>query len=593
MTVAEELQIAVEVTGAQNAAAALEKVDKAVIDMAENSLRASKATAQAGNSFIKTGAAGKAQAYAMAGQVNTAAELIYNFSILSPATRQFGTAMVMAGGSAFAFAGALGPIGVIGGTLVGIIPGLISLFQETGDELDEVSGAAGQAASVLSDLEQSAVDAAHGIEEALQQIQRAADAQDQLNRLMAGGGTRDEQEAYLRTMTRAHDEASSRMEAWVRDLGLSSTETSLVLQRLRRGSADFNQALISDLDSDQQAQLRRWADTFAYLDREIAKRQALVGSGSTNDSVAALNAAAEEERKKREREARARRGRSSRDREPSLDDLMSRARTSPTDRLISGLAGQADFSDTGEVIVQSLLPATKAIDEAQEALFRLQDRMNAAAEEIPGLSAEFNNSWRGDIESVRDAYQDLIDKQIEAGQVTTEQGELMRITAKSVANQMVESIGGDMRSAFDSSMDAILDGTKSGAEAFEAFAKNIIKSLVKRSIVEVVVNAAEAIAAAARYDYAAAAQHAAAAAMWGAVGGVAAGVGFGTGLLGGGGAPASDPNAGVNSLPEDTGDGERGGGTTVINVGTFPVSTEAEIGRAIQDALDARQRAGI
>lgn len=76
--------------------------------------------------------ASRAQAFALAGNVNVVAELGYAFGQLSPATRGLGMAMAGAGGSAFALAGTFGTMGVVVGALVGIIPGLIDLMSRLG-----------------------------------------------------------------------------------------------------------------------------------------------------------------------------------------------------------------------------------------------------------------------------------------------------------------------------------------------------------------------------------------------------------------------------------------------------------------------------
>jgi len=76
-------------------------------------------------------------------------------------------------------------------------------------------------------------------------------------------------------------------------------------------------------------------------------------------------------------------------------------------------------------------------------------------------------------------------------------------------------------------MKTLINGSKSGSEAFKAMVHDITEALAIEAAVKAAMEAAEAIASAASYDYGAAAQHTAAAALYGVV---AAGLGVVAGL---------------------------------------------------------------
>jgi len=109
--------------------------------------------------------AAKKQGFAMAGQVNAVAEMAYNFGNLSPITRNLGLSFVMAGGNAFAFAGMLGPLGVVIGVLVGVVPGFIDMFRHLGGEMEDASSKAAQLAKDLAEVRNARLEDMRAIEE--------------------------------------------------------------------------------------------------------------------------------------------------------------------------------------------------------------------------------------------------------------------------------------------------------------------------------------------------------------------------------------------------------------------------------------------
>lgn len=96
--------------------------------------------------------ASRAQGRAMAEHINLASELALGFGGLSPRLQQLAIGFAGAGNNAFALAGAFGPIGVVVGTLIGVLPGLISLFSDTSDELGEMRRGAGATQQTFEEL---------------------------------------------------------------------------------------------------------------------------------------------------------------------------------------------------------------------------------------------------------------------------------------------------------------------------------------------------------------------------------------------------------------------------------------------------------
>lgn len=161
--------------------------------------------------------ASRTAAFAMASQVNTVGELAFSFGNLSPATRGLGMAMVMAGGNAFAFAGSMGVAGVVLGTAVGIIPGLISLYQELSKSIGAAGVSAAEAAADFNTL----IDARA---EELRQRERQAD-------IFAGEGSLIETQAALGVVRDRRDGARRRQDlgsAGISDLGNEDVQTGLL-----------------------------------------------------------------------------------------------------------------------------------------------------------------------------------------------------------------------------------------------------------------------------------------------------------------------------------------------------------------------------
>ena len=116
---------------------------KASATLATNARNASAATASlspaAGTAIQAVGRitqAQKLQGLGMAQNINLVSELAMGFGNMSPKTRELGLAFATAGNNSFALASALGPMGVVVGTVVGLAPSLIKMFTDAGSAAD-------------------------------------------------------------------------------------------------------------------------------------------------------------------------------------------------------------------------------------------------------------------------------------------------------------------------------------------------------------------------------------------------------------------------------------------------------------------------
>lgn len=137
--------------GAKNAATATASIAPAAETAARSTGRISKEQKLAG--------------LGMAQNINLVSELAMGFGNMSPVTRGLGLAFATAGNNAFALASSLGPMGVIIGTLVGIVPGLIGMFHALGEESDDAASSmdgARQSFMAMVDAQRSAREGIQG-----------------------------------------------------------------------------------------------------------------------------------------------------------------------------------------------------------------------------------------------------------------------------------------------------------------------------------------------------------------------------------------------------------------------------------------------
>ena len=157
-------------------------------------------------------------------------------------------------------------------------------------------------------------------------------------------------------------------------------------------------------------------------------------------------------------------------------------------------------------------------------------------------------------------------------------------TVKAAYNDMMITSAEGASEAFGAAVEAAVSGEQSFGDAIRAQTHEFIRGIVQRSTVAAVEQGAMALAAAASYNFPAAAAHGAAAAQYAAVAGVAATVGVAAGSF----APKREKAEEVEE-PERR-EERKEQQTVTINVGTFPISTDADVGRAVQSALRAAER---
>lgn len=231
---------------------------------------------------------------------------------------------------------------------------------------------------------------------------------------------------------------------------------------------------------------------------------------------------------------------------------------------------------------EDLIADANAKAEAQKTLAQ------ASAE----ASDTFRDSWRGGIDDVIAAWEHANEALRESGQQQLSTAALLEEGMHSTANSIADAVGGTLVGAFQTAVDAWLDGSLTFVEAAEAMVKGVLKSLVSEAIVQGVVELARAVASAASYDMPGAALHLGAAAAWAAVGAAAGAVGAGIGAFGGG---ASKGGAAAGAaLPQATAqDSQRPAGNTVINVYPGGFVTRGEVVAGVYEAINEGGRMGM
>ncbi|MEM9074441.1 MAG: hypothetical protein AAGE52_38460 [Myxococcota bacterium] len=135
----------------------------------------------------------------VAQNINLASELALSFGSLSPVTQQLGLQFATAGNNAFALARSLTPAGVIVGTLIGTLPGLISLFRNLGDSAETSAGQVNAFQEALNRAREARVER-EAREEAISGEASTGEIQD---RIAATRDQRKEDEEQLRRLRRS------------------------------------------------------------------------------------------------------------------------------------------------------------------------------------------------------------------------------------------------------------------------------------------------------------------------------------------------------------------------------------------------------
>lgn len=557
--------------------------------------------------------------------VNELSEFTFALGTAIPAMRQMGTTMAMAGNSAMGMGMRLGPIGVALGVLTGAIPALISALSDTASEMDAVGDSA---QNTTRDILQLVA--------AMRQQANVAAAE---TRVAHGRGTVEEQEAHLaraRLGQRAGGPGgelgglAGAREGLVRDLtrimGDSPAQVATInrvrqqLERIRPGQPGDTAAIEAIREQFAPTERRAGMTTAQMQQSRAAFNQVLAANDAVAGALAGLQAAQAREAlettranlaaRAEEREAEARRNRRRRggggrrrdpEREareaartnarelrefamgmggPSVDDLIEQER----------LAEQAEF-DRQVSAMNKRLARERFREQLAEREEQAEQALRAAQQHsrnIDDAATTFADAWRNSVDEVISDF-DRFNEALESAGITALDTSVgMQQVIRATWNDVLGTTAAGAKSAIESALTATLSGEEGFADAIRKQTKVFIQGVVARSTVAAIEQGALALADLAIGNATGAALHGAAAAQYAAVAGVAATVGYATGSIG---TAAKEPEKEKKAKTPKRDELERrDAGTVVINVGTFPVSTQADVGRAVRDALRASDR---
>ncbi len=553
---------------------------------------------------LRAGAANKEMGLKAAMVVNEMSEMVYMLGSAVPAIQGLGLNMAQAGNSAFSFNRGLGLVGVAAAALSGVVPFLITLISDTGDELDEAADSADNATQSLEDFIATAA--------------RAVRAEAQMTRIQQGFGTAEEQRGLVAMRESEEAEAVARLSR----VAASSDSNEQAIHRIgeaaqRAARAGQDVRVVMDrmmreavatgairADAQVQRNIRYAATALANISTDLdAQRDAArdfqreLNEGELEEDEAGRMAEArpevfgEESRRRRrgggggggDREAREEAARIAAEFElaqhaaemrQQLRDKEEGFREAAYQRVLQRSANEQAAAAKGERNRTRL--AREARDAAQAA--------NEVDDRLAELGGNFGRTFEEGVDAVIESFERLNTALAGAGRDTIDQSQLMVETVKASYNDMMITSAEGASQAFGAAVTAAVSGEQSFADAIRAQTHEFIRGIVQRSTVAAVEQGAMALAAAASYNFPAAAAHGAAAAQYAAVAGVAATVGVAAGSF----APKREKAEEVDE-PERR-EERKEQQTVTINVGTFPVSTDADVGRAVQSALRAAER---
>lgn len=597
---ANDLEFGVRVNGVASAISDVGRVTSAN-EQAGRAARTAGTTSAASANAARSAFAGLGASATAAGQrvgqMGTAVgQMTSAFTTLTPTLGRTGSVISQLGGTMGALTGAMGPMGLALGAVTA------------------AASAAGAAFAAQDAAMESSRTHAHALTRSLQELinvqreQREGAATNA--RLNAGGGTADEQLAFqqqsqnrVNLITRALSGDAGAL-AELRGSGqLASTRTSLTLtERLTTGR-------LGQGESGEGAGETRQLETMLQSAlRDNARRIELIGVAAEGlgEQAADLNARTDARIAAGASGGTRRGGGGGRGRASasSGEDAFTREMTALTRELAAAEAERAAALDLQKTKARETADAeyeaaqqamelerqhTEALAESTRQRIELQRSLAEAAGEASGT---FRDSWRGGIDDVIAAWDNANKALRESGQQQLSTAALLEEGMHSTANSIADAVGGTLVGAFQTAVDAWLDGSLTFVEAAEAMVKGVLKSLVSEAIVQGVVELARAVASAASYDMPGAALHLGAAAAWAAVGAAAGAVGAGIGAFGGG-ASKGGASAGA-ALPQATAqDSQRPAGNTVINVYPGGFVTRGEVVAGVYEAINEGGRMGM
>ncbi|MCU0675639.1 MAG: hypothetical protein MUE69_22965 [Myxococcota bacterium] len=477
--------------------------------------------------------------------VNSVSEMGYTALTSIPATRQLGTALAMAGGSAVTMGAALGPLG-IGLALVGnLLPAIVNLFSGVGTEAASASRVMDRNREVVSSLADAMRDARNATNEYAQAAMGLLSIEEQQIRL----GAARERVIGLQTQVRRAEAALERG----RGLGAEFTTGGGFA-----GAEEQIRQLRAALNAAQRDAGDMAAGAGAAVARAEAARAKELAEQESNRAQAIRdmrNDGADERRREREEQLRV-----AKDKQLQLEQQ------------ILDIAAEAAAQDAAGL---KELERRRLVEQEILAIREMQIAANTKASEA-AANAALEEEMRG---------QKLVQSAKENTEYQRTQNELeeRRIKITSRSQKGLEGIA-DIGQRI---AELQRESNESFGKSFKTALAEWSKGFAIQSTYKGLAATAEAIGSAITNQPNAAAKAAEAAmhfAIAGALGGAGAALssGGGGGGGGGGGARAARPEA------VGGGGGGGGGGTTVINFNA-PVS-EAELGRMQQRAERARSR---
>ena len=469
---------------------------------------------------------------------------------------QYGSALGLAGQAVGKLNPALGGLVTMAGSATGVIQGLTTAgLGPLGIALSAISIAVSAGTSLWAEYSKEAKDSAKDIKEQViptlgdlvSKVQEANRAMSTRSRLAMGLGTSLEQEAFTRQAEQYAETVRQRRAALEQRGPEGSLSIGARLENERRYQAELERLRTEEARAEQVALYR-----VRLQNQAVAEEQdrANIELEQIREEAAKEAAKNQEEADRRNRTARV------------------RAVRETTSDLVSAYADQTAFVVEQFNRYQEFLDQTMADEADVRARMRQQeiDESNAAKDRAIEVAAE-----------QRDVLKALQDEQAALLQEST------------------DAVFSSIQTAMQSSVDAMLDGSRSIGEAMQDMVKAIAKSLASEAIIQGLKQTALGISALA-VGSPSAVGHFAAAGKWAAVGVAAGIVGAASGAFGGGGGGGGAPAAATGGPALTAGAREGAGTTVVINWGSSGLvyaADRAQLGRDISGMIsEAHGRLG-
>lgn len=517
----------------------------------------------------------------------------------APAVAALGATISQVGGAATALSGAFGPLGAAIAGVTALGAAFAAASNANAAALERERTAASSLTTSLDDLITA---------ERRRRTESATRA-----RLLRGGGDDVEQGALI---TQAENRVRLLQDALNRDAGRTDAQrgrTSGAIEVLAGeglvpqaslAQGLFGRSTLSNSERGRvQAELTRAEAELTRATEARARSMSVVESGDplagvsmSTASPADIGAALSSARTSGRRGSRSSAGGgATATRAPTLDQLMEGFGRRPTDSVVDSILSRdrtADAPAANGGADDSAQRAARARFEEQGALWQ---QASDNARESATLAQQWRDQEASSLESLASSYRDTNAEIRRLGGQGIDTAELFSRGIQTIAGDIGDALVGGFAQNLQKSIGAILDGTATAEEAFAQLGKGIIRSLIDQAVVQVVVETASALGAAARYDFPGAALHAASALAWGAVGGAAIGIGAATGAFGGGDKAKSSVGSRVgDGASNNASSGSSSAGPREVNIYVSPgiMSTRDDVARALSDGMRDAQRMG-